>query len=289
MKKEAVLSFLWSSFKTMIGCIMFSVGFNMFLEPSNLNAGGVAGLAMVIGHVLNFSTTGVITALINVPLFLIAGLRIGKRFFVGSLVGSVFISIFLDVFSFLPKLQLDPLIGALYGGVIAGFGLGVVFTSGMSTGGSDIIIRLLKKKWAYMPIGVISIMFDAVVAALTGIVFQDFTRALYSGIAIFVTGQVIDVVVYRFDYSKVAWIITKKYNEVTVMIGDKLHRGVTLLNGEGGYSHMDTKVILTAVKKQQIAELKENVVEIDPNAFIIVQEAHQVLGDGFHRYSKDQL
>lgn len=289
MKKEDVLSFLWSSVKTMVGCAMFAVGFNMFLEPANLNAGGVAGLAMVFGHLFNFSATGMITALINIPLFLIAGFRIGKKFFAGSLVGSVFISLFIDVLAYLPKLQLDPLIGALYGGVIAGLGLGLVFASGMSTGGSDIVVRLLKKKWAYMPIGIITIMFDAVVAVLTGIVYQDITRALYSGITIFITGQVIDAVVYRFDYSKVAWIITRKYDEVAHMIGTRLQRGVTLLKGEGAYSRRETKVILTAVKKQQIAELKEYVVEIDPDAFIIVQEAHQVLGDGFRRYSKDQL
>ncbi len=289
MKKEDVLSFLWSSFKTMVGCAMFAIGFNMFLEPANLNAGGVAGLAMVFGHLFEFSATGLITGLINIPLFMIAGFRIGKRFFAGSLIGSIFISLFIDILAFLPKLQLDPLIGALYGGVIAGIGLGLVFAAGMSTGGSDIVVRLLKKKWAYMPIGIITIMFDAVVAVLTGIAYQDITRALYSGITIFITGQVIDAVVYRFDYSKVAWIVTKKYDEVANMIGSRLRRGVTLLKGEGAYSHRETKVILTAVKKQQIAELKEYVVEIDPDAFIIVQEAHQVLGDGFRRYSKDQL
>ena len=123
MKKEDVLSFLWSSFKTMVGCAMFAIGFNMFLEPANLNAGGVAGLAMVFGHLFNFSATGLITGLINIPLFMIAGFRIGKRFFAGSLIGSIFISLFIDALAFLPKLQLDPLIGALYGGVIAGIGL----------------------------------------------------------------------------------------------------------------------------------------------------------------------
>ena len=138
-------------------------------------------------------------------------------------------------------------------------------------------------------IGVITTIFDAVVAVLTGLVFRDVNMALYSGVCIFVTGRVIDVVVYEFDYSKVALIISKHHNVIAKRIGDDLHRGSTFLEGQGVYSGQETKVILTAVKKQQIAELKQLVVEIDPDAFIIVQEAHQVLGDGFARYSKYNL
>ena len=172
---------------------------------------------------------------------------------------------------------------------MCGLGLGVTFAAGASTGGSDIIIRLLKMRWRDVPIGTISICFDFIVAALTGIVFKDVARALYSGVAIFVVGQVIDAVVYRFDYSKVALIISKKYEPIADMIAQKLERGVTLLDGKGYYSKSDTQVILTAVKRQQVTELKELVVSIDPDAFIIMQEAHQVLGDGFSHYSKDSL
>lgn len=279
----------WNVVMTILGCALFAAAFNMFLEPSNLNAGGISGLAMVLGHLFQYEGVGIISLLINIPLFAIAGLRIGKKFFVGSLIGMFFVSVFIDLFVFLPKLHLDPLLGALYGGAMAGVGLGIVFASGMSTGGSDIIVRLLKKKWQYLPIGVITICFDAIVALLTGIVYQDITKALYSGVAIFMTGKVIDAVVYRFDYSKVAWIISSEYEAISKDIGTKLQRGATYLNGEGTYSGKQTKVILTAVKRQQISELKELVVERDPKAFIIFQEAHQVLGDGFLRYSKDSL
>jgi uncharacterized membrane-anchored protein YitT (DUF2179 family) len=147
----------------------------------------------------------------------------------------------------------------------------------------------LKLKYRHVPIGVISMSFDAAVAILTGIVFRDVNSALYTGIAIFISGKIIDMVVYSFDYSKVALIITKDYEQVAQEISDRLERGATYLHGEGTYSRKQTKVVLTAVKKQQVAELKELVVEIDPDAFIIVQEAHQVLGDGFIRYSKDAL
>ena len=196
---------------------------------------------------------------------------------------------FIDLFAMLPAPAVEPLIGALYGGVLCGFGLGVVFSTGASTGGSDIIVRLLKQKWRNVPIGTINIVFDLCVAVLTGAAFGDISRTLYSGVAIFVVGQVIDAVVYRFDYSKVALIISQHCEEVAQAIAGKLDRGATFLHGEGAFSHKNTKVVLTAVKRGQVAELKQLVVELDPDAFIIVQEAHQVLGDGFSRYSKDSL
>ena len=124
---------------------------------------------------------------------------------------------------------------------------------------------------------------------LTGLVFRDLSKALYSGVTVFVTGQIIDAVVYRFDYSKVALIISREHQKIVSEIDTKLERGATYLHGEGTYSGGDLKVILTVVKKQQLADLKRLVVEVDPNAFIVVQEAHQVLGEGFSRYSKDSL
>lgn len=274
---------------TTLGCALFGLGFSVFLEPNGLNAGGISGLAMLIVHIFDFGTVGVLTALMNVPLFVLGGMKIGKRFFFGSLLGMLLSSAFIDLFAALPVFDLEPLISSVYGGAVCGIGLGCIFFAGVSTGGSDIIVRLLKLRWRNVPIGVISMCFDAVVAILAGIVFQNLEVMLYSGIAIFICGKVIDIVVYRFDYSKVALIITKEYDAVAKMIGEKLDRGATFLHGEGSYSHQNTKVVLAAIKRQQLAELKTLVVELDPDAFIIVQEAHQVLGDGFLHYSKDVL
>lgn len=275
--------------KCAVGCALFGLGFNLFLLPNGLNAGGLSGLAMVLAHVTKFGSVGVITIAANLPLFAIAGLRIGKKFFFASMVGMLLCSGAIDLLALLPRPDTEPLVAALYGGVLCGLGLGVVFACGGSTGGSDIIVRLLKQKWKDVPIGIISTCFDLMVAALTGVVFRNVQVALYSGVAIFVTGRVIDAVVYSFDYSRVALIITKRYDAVAEAITTQLSRGVTYLNGEGYYSGNQTKVILTAVKRQQLAELKQLVVDMDPDAFIIVQEAHQVLGDGFSRYSKDSL
>lgn len=284
---------VWSAtlviLKTAVGCALFALGFDLFLAPGGMNAGGLSGLAMVFVHLTELGSVGTVTALLNVPLFIIAGFKIGRKFFIGSIFGMIFSSAFIDLFAVLPVPQIDPLVGALYGGIICGVGLGFVFAAGVSTGGSDIIVRLLQRKWRHIPIGVINICFDGCVAVLTGIVYRDVNSALYTGVAIFIVGKVIDVVVYSFDYSKVALIVTKDYEQVANAISDKLDRGATYLHGEGSYSRKATKVVLTAVKKQQIAELKELVVDIDPDAFIIVQEAHQVLGDGFIRYTKDSL
>lgn len=288
MKRKS-LAYFAGVLKIVIGCALFGLGFNLFLAPNGLNAGGISGLSMSLVHLLNFGTVGSVTALINLPLFALAGIKIGKKFFFGSLLGMVLSAVFIDLFAILPVPQVEPLLAALYGSVLCGFGLGTVFATGASTGGSDIIVRLLKAKWRHVPIGTINMVFDAGVAVVTGLVFWDVACALYSGVAIFVTGQIIDAVVYRFDYSKVALIISPRYEEVAARIDEKLDRGATFLDAQGAYSRKNTKVVLTAVKKQQIAELKQLVVDIDPNAFIIVQEAHQVLGDGFARYTKDSL
>lgn len=274
---------------TAVGSALFALGFALFLVPNNINTGGVSGLAMILRKLLGFGSVGAITMAINIPLFLLGGAKIGKQFFWGSLIGMVVSSVLIDVFGCIPVSPSETMIGALYGGVLCGAGLGMVFVAGASTGGSDIMVRLLKKKYRNVPIGRISIMFDATVVLLTGLVFQDISKALYSGIVVFVCGQVIDAVVYRFDYSRVALIISKEHEAIVKAIDQKLERGATYLHGAGSYTRQDMEVILTVVRKGQLAELKELVMDVDPNAFVIVQEAHQVLGDGFSDYSPDAL
>lgn len=275
--------------KTVVGCAVFSLGLDLFLIPNGLNSGGISGLAMIIREWIGFGSVGTISLVLNLPLFALAGLKIGKKFFWGSLLGMMLLSLFIDLFSYLPQIETEPLLGAIYGGVICGLGGGIVFSSGHSTGGSDIVVRLLKKKWPFVSLGIFVTAFDVAVAILTGVVFHDVTTVLYCIISVFVTGRIVDAVIYRFDYSKVALIVTDHYKEVARRLGEELHRGATFLEGEGSYSGTPKKVVLTAVKQHQVTEMKNIVSEIDPNAFIIVQEAHQVLGDGFARYSKDSL
>ena len=284
---------LWQTYQwvpqTVLGSALFAAGFAFFLQPNDLSSGGISGLALILVELTQFGSVGVVSILINLPLFLLGGLKIGKRFFVGSLIGMLLSSVLIDGFAALHLPAVEPVIAIVYGGVLCGLGVGIVFAAGTSTGGSDILVRLLKLRYRNVPIGQISLTFDALVVLLTGIVFRDMNKALYTGITVFLSGKIVDAVVYRFDYSKVAMIITKEYDTIAREIGDKLDRGATFLHGEGSYSGEETKVILTAVKKQQIAQLKELVMTLDPKAFVIVQEAHQVLGDGFHRYSRHSL
>lgn len=278
---------------TIIGSIIFGASYAMFLSPCQLNAGGISGLAAVIVALFNrdgsipFLTVGTLTILINLPLFIIGGMRIGKRFFFGSLLGMLVSSLVIDYFPI--ALNVDPLMGAIYGGAMAGFGVGIVFLSGTSTGGADIVVRLVKLKARNMNLGQISITFDAIVICLTGLVFGDITNALHTGISVFLVGKLMDAVVYGFDNSKVAWIISSKHAEIVQQVSDKLGRGATYLHGQGTYSKKDCEVVLVALYPKQVAELKDIVMNLDPDAFVIMQESHQVLGDGFGKHDKNGL
>ena len=278
---------------TVVGSAIFGAGYAIFLGPNDLNAGGISGLSAIIVQLVNPNGTiplisvGILTIAINLPLFAIGGVKIGKRFFFGSLLGLGLSSMIMD---YLPiALTLEPLLAALYGGVVTGFGLGLVFMAGTSTGGSDIVVRLVKLKARNTNIGVIAMCFDVFVVALTGLVFGNVENALYTGITAFLCSKVIDLVVYGFDNTKVAMIISSQHEQIAQVVGEKLGRGATYLYSQGTYSKKDSKVVLVAVYPKQIAELKELVVGIDPNAFVILQEAHQVLGDGFKKHSKDSL
>lgn len=284
---------LWQKYKwipmTVAGSAVFAAGFAFFLQPNDMSPGGISGLALILVELLQFGSVGMLSILINLPLFILGGLKIGKRFFVGSLIGMTLSSVLIDVFAALKMPATEPLIAIVYGGVLCGVGIGIVFAAGTSTGGSDILVRLLKLRYRNVPIGQISLIFDAVVVILTGLVFRDMNKALYTGITVFLCGKMVDAVVYRFDYSKVAMIISREYEAIAKEIGRKLDRGATFLHGEGSYTGEGTKVVLVAIRKQQLAELKELVMDLDPGAFVIVQEAHQVLGDGFLRYSRHSL
>lgn len=274
------------------GSTLFALGFDLFLEPSGINCGGVSGIAMLVVYAAQskWLTVGILSAMINIPLFFFGYRQIGKYFFFGSMFGMLISSVGFDLFAkLLPVVPMDPLVAAIFGGVSVGVGLGVVFLAGASTGGTDIVARLLKLKFRNFPIGKIMLCMDLMIAVATGIVYQQFTNTLYSIITLYLSSVMLDKVVYGFDYAKVALIISDKYEEISTAIDGRLDRGVTLLQGQGFYKRSDKYVLLSAVKKKQLAQLKELVMTIDPNAFIILQDAQQVLGDGFKRYDRFEL
>ena len=278
---------------TVAGSFIFGAGYAMFLGPNDLNAGGISGLSAILVQLINpagkipFLKVGTLTILINLPLFAFGGLKIGKKFFFGSLLGMGLSSLVMDNFGFM--IHVEPLLAAIYGGVITGLGVGIVFFAGTSTGGADIVVRLVKLKAKNTNIGQIAMTFDICVVILTGLIFGDISKALYTGVTVFLCGKMMDTVVYGFDFSKTALIISKEYEKLPAAIDAKLGRGATFLYSQGTYTKQDSKVVLVAIYPKQIAELKDLVMSIDPDAFVILQDAHQVLGIGFARHTKDSL
>jgi len=271
------------------GCALFGLGFDLFLETNHMNAGGVSGIGQLLEHIIGIGSVAFWSVAINVPLFLISIKGVGKNFFFGSLVGMLLMNGFIELFTVLPVPETEPLLAALYGGLLCGAGCGLIFLSGASSGGVDILARLLRPKFPGMPIGKLILAMDIITVSLTGLVFGDINKALYSAVTLYVCSIALDGVVYGLDYSTVALIISDYHDDIARTISERLDRGVTVLDGRGFYSGQEKQVLLSAIKKRQAAELKNLVMEIDPTAFIILQESHQVLGEGFKRYNKNDL
>ena len=291
MKKSKKIGLIRSLLLVTVGSVIFALGFDLFLEPAGFTCGGVSGIAMLIVYAVDckWLTVGILSALINIPLFFFGYRQIGKYFFFGSMVGMAVTSVCFDLFALLPVPEVEPLIACIFGGVMIGAGLGIVFIGGASTGGVDIVARLLKLKFRNFPIGKILLAMDLCTAVVTGIVYGELNNTLYSAITLFLSSAVLDKVVYGLDYAKVALIISDRYEEIAKAIDEQLDRGLTMLQGKGYYMRSDKYVLLSAVKRKQLAQLKELVMTIDPCAFIILQDAHQVLGDGFKRYDRNEL
>lgn len=280
------------------GSAIYAVAFDLFLEPVNINCGGGSGIAMIIkeltglNEVFGIGAIAFFSLLLNIPLFLLGIRALGKHFFVGSLISVLSAVVLLHLFRPLGTLLVDnqdKLLNAIFGGLLIGLSVGIACLAGSSTGGTTIAARLLKMRFKDLSIGRLTLFVDILVVIGTGLVFRDLTSTLYSAVTLYVSSLVTDAVVYRFDYSKVVLIITDKYEEVAAAIDSKLHRGVTMLKAQGFYKRQDKFVLLSAVKRHQLAELQHIVNLVDEDAFVIVQEAHQVLGDGFKHYEENAL
>ena len=289
MHNHTLSHYIRDFMRVVIGCALFGLGFDLFLQPNHMNVGGVSGIGQLLEHLIGFGSVAFWSVLINVPLFLISIRGVGRNFFFGSLVGMLLMNFFIELFLIIPAPETEPLLAALYGGLLCGAGSGLVFIAGASTGGVDILARLLRPKFPGMPIGKIIMAMDIITVSLTGLVFGDINKALYSAVTLYVCSLALDGVVYGLDYSTVALIISDHHDSIAKAINDRLDRGVTILDGRGFYSGQKKQVLLSAIKKRQAAELKNLVMDIDPTAFIILQESHQVLGEGFKRYNKNDL
>ncbi len=267
-----------------LGCAVYGLGFQFFCYPNQIISGGVMGIAMII-NALTGLPVGVLTIVMNVPLFLIAWKHFGLDFLVGSLVGMLLMSVFVDLLAMTGYTATnDPMLGAVIGGVLKGAGMGLVFCTGATTGGMDIVIKFLRQKYNHLNFGTLMLIIDVSVIVLYALILSahNYEAAMYSLIAMFVSTKVIDLLLYGLDNSCICYIISENSEAlIREITSGHMHRGVTVLEGEGAYSHRKKHVILCVVKRNQIPELRRLVRGIDAQAFVIMSDAKNVFGNGF--------
>lgn len=286
--KTTVRTTIFNILGTIAGSAIYALAVNLFLVPHNIVTGGLTGISILIHHFFPQIGIGLMVAIMNVPLFLVSWKLVGHRYMLFSLLGMGIASLAIDYTTWITPVDTEPLMAALAGGLMMGAGLGFVFRQGASTGGSDVVARLIRLRHPYMRMGFIILMVDAAVIAASVAVFRSINPGLYSILAIYLSSRTIDLTLYGTDVGRVAYIISNHNDEIADAISQSLQRGVTYLSGEGAYTQAPRKIILCAIKRQQIPPLKKLVKEIDPQAFIILTVAHEVLGEGFDRLELDQ-
>lgn len=281
MKANKTSEYIIQYLLVVIGSALFAAGFQFFLYPNAIIVGGVSGIAMII-NMLTDLPVGVLTIILNIPLFVIAWKHFGTGFIISSLVGMTLSSVFVDLLALLEVAPTnDMLLACIIGGAVKGLGLGIVYYAGATTGGTDIIAKFIRLKFPYINFGTIVLVTDFVIILAFAFIFDKIEAAMYAVIAMFVVSKVIDLVLYGIDNSNVCYIISEKSEQLVNDITDKLHRGVTILDGEGAYSHQSKQVLLCVVKRTQISEIRKLIKSVDENAFFIVTDAKNVFGKGF--------
>lgn len=263
----------------LLGVIITAFGISFFLIPVKIAAGGVSGFATVIFHLTNIPV-GITMLLLNIPLFLLSWRLIGPLFGAKTLFGTLTTSFFVDLFSrFAISITNDLLLCAIYGGVIAGIGLGIAFRSGGSTGGTDMAAQLVARLFS-ISLGQALLLVDGIVIILAGIAF-GLELAMYALIAVFITTKTIDLVQEGQNYVKAILIISDQAETIGEIIMERLDRGVTALDGRGMYTKIDREILLVIVSRVEISHVKNIVKEHDERAFVVIADVHEVLGEGF--------
>ena len=285
---------LWAAFRPYLwitlASAVFALGFDWCYVPNQITLGGMTGLGQIIHAIVPAIPVGSAVIALNLPLFLLGWRLLGWKLLASSLFATAATSLGVDLlaacYSFPP---MDPMLASVFGGALIGLSLGMVFLQGATTGGTDLIARLLKLRFGHLPMGTLVMAVDLVVIALAALAFHSLSSALYGLVSLYISSLVIDRVLYGLDNAKVAYIISDRYQAINDAIIRDMDRGVTLLHGEGGWSGTDKKILLVAFKQRQIVSLKRTVKELDPDAFLIVCDAHEVLGKGFRRYQHNDI
>lgn len=275
---------------TAAGSVIFALAFDWLFAPNQVAMGGITGLAQVVNALAPALSVGILSILMNVPLFLLGWRLIGFHLLASSLFSMAVSSLAIDaiaaVHTFAP---VDPMLASLCGGALMGLGLGMVFSQGATTGGTDIVARLLKLKFPWLPMGKLMMIPDFVVLALAALAFGRVEAALYGVVALFLSTRVMDTVLYGMNTSKVAYIISDNWRRIAAALLEEQNRGVTILRGQGAYTGADKQVLMIAFRQKEIVQIKRIVHGLDANAFFIACDAHEVLGEGFGEYQKEDI
>lgn len=266
--------------ETIIGTAIMAIGISLFLLPNQLSSGGFSGIATITYYLLNIPV-GTMVLVLNIPLFIIAFFKIGKSFFFKSLLGTISLSVFIDFFEKFTPLTQDRFLACIYGGIIIGIGTAIVLRSRSSSGGTDLISNIIREYNHKIRMGTVIVIVDTIIIALNIIFFKELEIGLYSAIAIYLDGKMIDIIFEGIYFTKLLFIISDKNEQIAKTIGKEIKKGSTGLYGKGMYSNEDKLILVCVAPRGDIAKIKELARNIDPHCFIILSNAREVFGEGF--------
>ncbi|MCR4587482.1 MAG: YitT family protein [Lachnospiraceae bacterium] len=271
-----------------IASFIYAVAVSLFLDPNQLAPGGITGIAVILSF-LTVIPTGMWYLIMNIPVMILGLWKLGWKVIVSTLYSILLISWFTDLIAVIPPVTTDPLAAAIAGAALQAISLAAIFRAGATTGGTDIIVKVLRLRYKHIKTGVLLFILDLVVVVSSGIVFRNFNIALYAMIVVVLTSYIIDVVLYGRDGAKMVYIISDCPETITKRILEELDVGVTYINGQGAYSMKDKKVILCVIRKPVYPKVEEIVKEEDPEAFLIVTDATEIYGEGYKSYFAPKL
>lgn len=265
-----------------LGTMIMALGFNSLSIPNKIAPGGFSGLATVLYHVTGYPV-GLGTLIFTIPLFFVSFKILGGRFGVKTFFGTVLFSLNVDIIMRTPVLTNDIFLASVFGGVVLGLGIGVVFKFGGTTGGTDLLASIMHKYFKGISIGTWLMLIDFMVVVTAGLAFKNMEISLYSTLTLYLSMKMIDLIQEGISYAKAFYIISKKSDEIGTAIIEELDRGVTMLKGRGGYTGEDKEVVFCIVHRAQVFQMKDIVKQIDPHAFVILADVYEVLGEGFKK------
>ena len=280
IEKTSVKKILIEIIGTMVGSFIMAVGVALFLLPNQLSSGGIAGIATITYYLLKVPM-GTVIMVINIPLFLFSGYKIGKAFFIKSIIGTISLSFFIDILDKIEPLTNDRFLACVYGGIIIGIGTAVLLKVNSSTGGSDLISYIAKKYNPTIRTSNIILIIDFVIICLNMLFFREIEIGLYSAIAIYLMGKIIDILFEGIYFTKMMLIISDKSEEIASVIENEIKRGTTGLYGKGMYTNNEKLILMCVAPRKDIARIKLMARKIDRNSFIIITNSREVLGQGF--------